>query len=678
MAERSISQQGTPQSGDSSPGGLSLLRVFWAVVVGMLGAIFIWIVTPYNNFIIGNGYISDSFLPVAALFFLLAIVWLVNPILRVAARRIALNFRQLAIVLGIMLMASVLPGQGLLRMLPGSLANLPRQVRVDKRLAEAYEQMGLPESLFPEKLQYGEETPVGDYLVGTLPPGENLPWGAWIKPLLSWGTLLFFIWLMVVGLGLVVFPQWRRNERLPFPLITLQQALIEDPENRGFMAPLFRNRVFWIATLAVFVLHGLHGWSLYNPEGVPAIPLNWSLASLFTEEPLIYLPGHFHTSRIYFIFLGVAFFMPSRIGFSIWFFTIAYCAYRVIGAAYFPPYQQETVSDHRVGAMLAMTIGILWLGRFHWAHVARCMVSRAREEADTRDGRAGWMFLIGAVGMGAWLVWIGVPVLWALYLVGVGFMLSILVARIVAETGIPFFRIDVGARLTFLKVFPHAWLSPVVLFSGQLIALFFAIASRVSPIVMSTHAVGMDDKASPRHQMRTSYMAVAVLMVGLVICGAAHLVYQYNHGSTLDGLKMPVAAWGTTQLNHVHRDLLQMLDGNVNMPSHNPYLHMGFGAALAGFLQWMCLMSPKWPLHPIGLLMVFTFYGNEAWVAVLLGWLLKTLILRYGGARLYRAAIPAFIGMVVGEIVATAFWSLIPAILAMRGLPYTVVMMQPM
>ena len=650
----------------------------WAILVGLAGSVFIWWATPYNNFVIGNGFISDSFLPVAGLFFLLIVVWLVNPLLRLVAPAIALNFRQLAMVLGILLMASVIPSQGLLRMLPGALGNLPRQVRMDRNVARAYEQMDLPSVLFPEPLLYGSPTPYSDWFVGELPAGQSIPWGNWIPPLISWGILLFFLWTMVTGMSLLVFPQWRRNERLAFPLLTIQQALIEDPEKKSLFPPLFHKRSFWLATIGVLVLHILRGWSMYNPSGVPAIPLNWNLSYLFTEEPLVYLPTAFHTSQIYFIFLGVAFFMPSRIGFSIWFFMVAYSFYRMIGMAYFPPFNQSVVIDHRVGGMLAMTVAILWLGRAHWAHVGRCLLRRSRHEEDVRDQRAGWMFLIGAIGMGAWLIWAGVPVGWAIFLVGFGFVTALVTARIVAETGMPFFRMDVGGQLSFIKIFPAAWVSPIVLFFGTIVAMFFAIGSRVSAMVMATHAIGMDSKGTPRHQRRMATLAVLVLLLGLVVCGGVHLYMQYHHSSSIDGLKIPVAPWGTTQLNTLHRDLVQMLQGHINLPTYSIAGHMAFGAGLAGFLQYMCLLSPKWPLHPIGLLMVFTFYGNEAWVAVLLGWLIKTLILRYGGARLYRSAQPVFLGMVIGEIVATAIWSIIPAILAVRGLSYIVVPMQPM
>jgi hypothetical protein len=86
---------------------------------------------------------------------------------------------------------------------------------------------------------------------------------------------------------------------------------------------------------------------------------------------------------------------------------------------------------------------------------------------------------------------------------------------------------------------------------------------------------------------------------------------------------------------------------------------------------------PRWPLHPIGLLMVDTFYGREAWFSVLAGWLLKALLVHFGGARLHRAARPAFMGLIVGEVLAAILWGIVSSVLAAQGLPYVNVPVQP-
>ena len=130
--------------------------------------------------------------------------------------------------------------------------------------------------------------------------------------------------------------------------------------------------------------------------------------------------------------------------------------------------------------------------------------------------------------------------------------------------------------------------------------------------------------------------------------------------------------------------MLRLENGPVNVSEVNSpdrrdrgLGHLVFGMALAGGLSWLCLRTPRWPLHPIGLLIVSTHYGNWGWPSILLGWLAKSLILRYGGARAYRVARPVFLGLIIGEVFAAAFWCIEPAVMYyVFGSSYTPVLVQ--
>jgi hypothetical protein len=176
----------------------------------------------------------------------------------------------------------------------------------------------------------------------------------------------------------------------------------------------------------------------------------------------------------------------------------------------------------------------------------------------------------------------------------------------------------------------------------------------------------------------------------------------------------PVNRWGTRRLDNAGKDLLKLADARRGLaalraeedalralpddaradaraeldkrkrkllyPFEEPYnqpAHMLLGAGLAGLLQYACMIWPKWPVHPIGLIMANTFYTNEAWVSVMIGWLLKVLVLRYGGARLYRAARPLFLGVIMGAVFAAAVWAIEPAVRVALDLPYKTWPVQP-
>jgi hypothetical protein len=47
------------------------------------------------------------------------------------------------------------------------------------------------------------------------------------------------------------------------------------------------------------------------------------------------------------------------------------------------------------------------------------------------------------------------------------------------------------------------------------------------------------------------------------------------------------------------------------------------------------------------------------WCPTLVGWLIKMLILRYGGIRAFRNGIPFFIGLILGDYVISCLWTLL-------------------
>jgi hypothetical protein len=51
------------------------------------------------------------------------------------------------------------------------------------------------------------------------------------------------------------------------------------------------------------------------------------------------------------------------------------------------------------------------------------------------------------------------------------------------------------------------------------------------------------------------------------------------------------------------------------------------------------------------------------WSNYLTAWVLKVCLLRYGGMRLYRAVVPFFIGLILGDIATQTTWSLVTSIL---------------
>jgi hypothetical protein len=65
-----------------------------------------------------------------------------------------------------------------------------------------------------------------------------------------------------------------------------------------------------------------------------------------------------------------------------------------------------------------------------------------------------------------------------------------------------------------------------------------------------------------------------------------------------------------------------------------------------------------WPFHPIGYVLAGTPSMDYMWCPFFLGWLIKLVILRYGGIRIYRQALPFFLGLILGDYIVPTLWGL--------------------
>ena len=75
------------------------------------------------------------------------------------------------------------------------------------------------------------------------------------------------------------------------------------------------------------------------------------------------------------------------------------------------------------------------------------------------------------------------------------------------------------------------------------------------------------------------------------------------------------------------------------------------GLALSLFLTAMRGRFLWWPFHPVGLAVSSSWAMQYMWCPLLIAWTVKYLIMRGGGLRGYRAALPFFLGLMLGEFV---------------------------
>ncbi|MFU8780810.1 MAG: DUF6785 family protein, partial [Kiritimatiellia bacterium] len=293
-------------------------------------------------------------------------------------------------------------------------------------------------------------------------------------------------------------------------------------------------------------------------------------------------------------------------------------------------------------------------------------IGRYREDDIDLPGRlAARFFLGGAMVMLLWFLWAGTGVVVGLVLVFLAIVIMIMVARVVAETGVTYIWIIPLTATRIFGLFPSRLFDLGTLFLQQAHYVIANRASAVSVAVMAMLALGLNRNASVAHKMRLAWLGVAVLVVGFLICGVVHLHMGYTHPFSLDGVNIPVVGRGAQMMSI--DPMQRMLSARETGFEASPFGTMIGGAVLAIGLLMLCARFPAWPLHPVGLLFVYSSVGLRLVISMFFGWLIKSLLLRYGGNKAYRACIPFFMGVIFGEIFANAFWTIVPVMQILFG-----------
>jgi hypothetical protein len=66
-----------------------------------------------------------------------------------------------------------------------------------------------------------------------------------------------------------------------------------------------------------------------------------------------------------------------------------------------------------------------------------------------------------------------------------------------------------------------------------------------------------------------------------------------------------------------------------------------------------------WPFHPAGFAITTSWGMNIIWSCLFVSWLIKWVIMKYGGLKMHQRAIPFFLGLILGEFTVGSLWTLI-------------------
>ena len=414
--------------------------------------------------------------------------------------------------------------------------------------------------------------------------------------------------------------------------------------------------------------------------------------------------GDFKGAAVFFTAVGVTYFLSNSIAFSLWFFFVALQVWRmIVGSTTGDPTAYGTAGglNQHFGGVSAFVLSVLWVGRRHWRLViAQAWRGRRPGEPAGRylSYRAATFGLIGC-----WLVMVGWLWLAGCTLGGAAVMVLMVVVlfgvitRIIAESGLMHGQllVPVTSPWTLAAAYGHPFLSPLktFYFASTLQATQFDFREPVP--VYATHGLKVIDQtafggvdndvdaefdtpAARRTGRRIMALLGLALLVGYLVSFGSTLWVEYRYAWTLDTPGHVVNDWGTFASPQAKLvDATEQYARGRYHPPVSPAGNFAFGFGLTTVLSVLRLRFAWWPLHPIGYLMLYTYPGTHLWLSIFLGWLAKNLILRFGGPKLYTDAKPFFLGLIVGESAAAAFWLVLGIGLSAAGLPYRAVNIMP-
>lgn len=481
----------------------------------------------------------------------------------------------------------------------------------------------------------------------------------WVRPALLW--TLFLAGLVSFGacLNALLYRHWAHNERLAYPLVQLPMELVQPRQ------PLWTNRLFllgfWLAVLhdTWFGLHTL--W-----PSIPEPYTRWQTLEQYLTAPPWNAMGWLPFAFFPWI-AGLGVLLPTDFLFSCWFFFILWKLQPVVAAMYgytdipgFP-----FIHEQSFGAYAAIAIFSLYGARRVLGQGLRSLWRPPQAAEDTPIGRrtAAWglvlslLFVWGflrAMGLAWWVA--GATLL-------IFFTAAVAITRLRAELGTP--AHDLG-RMGPMRMLPV--LVGREAFRDQDLAVLalthgFNRNYRASP--MAVHAEGLRAADRSGGSPGGMFWALIGFAVWGSLCGfAANVALNYRWGAISHCDPPYVSAiFGREPYDHV-ANLMQ--SGVTPAQQRSMIGAVTVGLAVASMLSFVRLRVTGFPFHPVGYAISSNWCMTLMWPSLLVAWVVKISLLRAGGLRLYRTALPLFLGVVLGECSAGTIWMIISAVLGTK------------
>ncbi|MCS7265951.1 MAG: hypothetical protein NZ805_14100 [Armatimonadetes bacterium] len=632
------------------------IRSVHSFLIGAVIVALIAILTPYSDLVMQGTWVGLTSFPISAFFALCALVG-INAVLAHFGK--AFSPAEILLIYTMALVAAGIPSFGWTGLLIPYLAGPFYFATPENNWAQILHPH-LPKFLFPQQ----RESAI--WLYEGLPKGVPIPWGDWLLPLAMWTILGCSVYAVFFCLSALLRKPWVEQERLVFPLMQLPLQMVGAAK---LERPFFRSIGMWLGFAIAFSVHAINGLRYYLPF-LPSFNVHLiSLDSYFTQRPFRAITPFW--VRILFSIIGLAYFLPLELSFSLWLFYFFFLVQQILADWWGLPLKnvqaypvKDFVAHQMFGGIIVYALYSFLAAKEHWRTILRKAFGHNSENESDEAlpySFAFWGIFFGLAFIVLWGWKAGAGLIWTIVIFVLFFLTHLVAVRLVCEGGMlyvqhPFRPINfllatfgslgIGTRhLPMLVLFDHL--------------LMLDNRSPLMPCILQGLRVA--DAAQINRRRAKVAMAISVLTAMLLSYFAyLRLMYQYG-GNNLH-------FWFTT---YYTRNLYGTWTAHLltNGEAANPkvLVTIAIGAATMLGLIFMHRNFLWFSVAPIGYLMGASWPMINFWFPVMVAWSIKALVLRYGGGKLYRNLLPFFLGLIFGEFFSAGFWVIVDLFTKVRG-----------
>lgn len=624
---------------------------FRALCIGAVAAALINAVAPYSEWVVRSTYMTTSYFPLGLVFAFILVVAVLNPLIKLFRRSSGLREDELGVIYLMLLAAVSVPTYGITGYVISIAASPFYFATTENRWADFL----LPHIPRGIALREGDAL---TYFFEGLPPGRDIPWGAWTGPLCWWTPLIVAILMFSTCLVALFRKQWVERERLNFPLAEVPLEMLRGADDDRLLPRFMRSRLFWAGfVLSIFrIVWNIPGYFQPQWASIPLIVLNLPRGPIF--------PGIW--TYVSFWLIGLCYFVNVDVIFSVWFFYLFNTMETIlfnrtgfsIGASETYSIDPSTLAWQGFGAFAAMVAGGVWVARSHLKDAFRKAFRGDPSVDDTGEilsyRAAVFGLLFSALFILLWLNAVGISLPAALLLLLSVAVIYLGLTRITVEGGLVFVRSPLVPQ-----AFPLYTLGPGNLSGSTMAGLALSYGWACDPIAifMPSGANAARIHSDRRFPRRTYVVAIALaLAVSLVVSfyGSLKLAYAfggYNFGE-----------WVFTGGGRVPYDTMVQKIRAAEGVGVGRLGFMALGALVTLGLTAMRHRFIWWRFHPIGFSVASVGQVRLSVLSLFLAWLVKMTLLRVGGLILYNRARPFFVGLVLGHFTGAGLSFLIDVI----------------